>query len=178
MNLIFPNIGCQILGYKQQQTQTKKLMMKYYRSCVMTEGVATWHKMNCWYDGLCVSVVRTEMFLHPSVSKIIYISCSASSSFTPPAQPRFTALNVSHLTTKAWAAMIHAAHSNSLCECLKDEYEAPIMQLFPPASDRVFGAVVGRVRLDSWSLSGLVGGFLQTPLQPRDTRRCSQVATG
>ena len=75
--------------------------------------------------------------------------------------------------------MIHAASSKlSECECLKDEYEAPIMQLFPPASDRVFSTVIGRVRLDSWSLSGLVGGFLQTPLQPRDTRRCIQVATG
>ena len=47
----------------------------------MTEEVATWHKMNSWYDDLYVTVVSTEMLLHPSVSKIIDISCSASSSF-------------------------------------------------------------------------------------------------
>lgn len=105
--------------------------MNYYRSWVMTEEVATWHKMNSWYDGLCVSVVRSEMLVHPSVSKIIYISWSASSSFTPTAQPHFTTLYVSHLTTKAWVVMIHTASSNSPCECLKDEYEAPIMQLSP-----------------------------------------------
>lgn len=56
--------------------------------------------------------------------------------------------------------MFCAASSNCVFECTEDD-------CYVCVGLRKTEAVAGRVRLDSWSLSGLVGGFQQTPFSLR-----------
>lgn len=94
---------------------------------------------------------------------------SDSTYFTLTIQPHFTTLNASScfIAYKSVKLIMLKLPLQTLCvSAWKMAVQHWLCYFFLKLLTvclRQREAVVGRVRLDSWSLSGLVGGFLQTP---------------